>query len=164
MPITLKNNTGSLTKVGYVAAIDPRDPNAFVYVSANATKAIGVILEAVEYRKYCKIATIGERVMVYTTSMVNAGDSLRSAVSNDRISIGQSTIVKSSDSSYLKIGNALTSGRGLVPIILELTYISSSAGGITPVADGTYTIGFGIATDGVVTVQSGLIVTIIEAT
>jgi hypothetical protein len=68
--ITLKNNTKSLSKVGCVVTLDPLDPNSFVYASPNAIKAIGIVTEAVEYRKPCKIATIGETASIASSQDV----------------------------------------------------------------------------------------------
>jgi hypothetical protein len=124
--ITLKNNTKSLSKVGCVVTLDPLDPNSFVYASPNAIKAIGIVTEAVEYRKPCKIATIGETANVLVVGSANKGSILRCIKSTDRASVGTAIVLKTGDAPYLAIGEALSSGSGLVLSILNFTYISSS--------------------------------------
>jgi hypothetical protein len=130
MSLLLKNNTKSVSKIGFVVSLDPIDNGAFVYVTSDATKAIGVIREASGYRKPCTIATQGEKVRVYVPQNVVRGDIIRTVKAGDRSSLGAGVVVKSGDTPYLRIGEALSSGKGLIPVILELSYdvgISSSS-------------------------------------
>ena len=137
MAIRLKNTTSSVSKIGYLVSINPTDPNSFVYTVPNSTKAIGVITEAVPYRQFCTIATMGEKAGVYVTGNVNKGDIIRSTKSGDRVSLGACTIAKTGDSPYLKIGEALNSGSGLINVVLDLTYqgIATNTQAITEHAD-----------------------------
>lgn len=57
----------------------------------------------------------------------------------------------------LDSGNILTDGAG------NLTVVSLTVAGITPVVDGTYTIGLGVTNNGTITVASGIITAIQEA-
>jgi hypothetical protein len=164
--ITLRNNTQSTSKVGYVVALDPRDNGAFVYVTTNATKAVGVVIESVDYRKPCKIATLGDTAKVFVAGNVVKGNIIRTVKSNDRVSLGACAIAKSGDAPYLKIGEALNSGNGLINCTLDFSYISgiTDSLGLGAVADGTYTIGLGFLTDGIVTIKDGIIISVVEAT
>jgi hypothetical protein len=131
--IKLINKTGSTSKIGYCVQLDPRDPNAFVYAPANATKVVGVVMEKVPYRKLCKIAVIGEKANVYVSGKVVKGDVLRTVKSGDRASLGTAVVAKVGDAPYFKIGEALNSGRGLISCILELSYLQSDPElGLTP--------------------------------
>ena len=121
--IRLKNNTKGVSKIGHCVQLDPRDPNAFVYASANATKVVGVVMESIPYRKLCKIATIGDRAKVYVSGNVIKGNILRTVKSGDRASLGTGMVAKSSDAPYFKIGEALTSGRGLISVVIDFVYI-----------------------------------------
>ena len=123
--ITLKNNTKSVSKIGYVVSLDPNDRNAFVYVSAGAVKAIGVVTEAVAYRKPCKIATLGDTTKVFVAGNVVKGNILRTVKSTDRASLGTAVIVGIADAPYLRIGEALNSARGLVSCVLDFSYLTS---------------------------------------
>ena len=123
--ITLRNNTKSTSKVGYIVALDPRDSGAFVYVTANATKAVGVITESVAYRKPCKIATLGDTANVFVVGNVVKGDIIRTVKTNDRVSFGACAIVRTGDAPYVRIGEALAPGRGLIPCVLDFTYLQS---------------------------------------
>lgn len=129
--IRLRNNTGATSKPGYVVAVDPKDPKSFVYVSSGATKAIGVVMESVPYRSLCNIATIGERVDVYTTTSVVKGSILRTVKAGDNRTQGSVVIAKSGDAPYFRVGEALTDGRGFIPIILDFQYAFSSGSTIS---------------------------------
>jgi hypothetical protein len=123
--LKLKNNTKSQSKIGYLVAIDPSDPSSFIYAVPNSSKVLGVITESVPYRSLCTIATIGETAKVYVVGNCLKNDILRGTKSNDRVSLGACTIAKSGDAPYLKVGDALHSGNGLVSCVLELSYSSS---------------------------------------
>ena len=129
--ITLKNNTKSVSKIGYVVSLDPNDRNAFVYVSAGAVKAIGVVTEAVAYRKPCKIATLGDTAKVFVAGNVVKGNILRTVKSIDRASLGTAVIAGTADAPYLRIGEALNSARGLVSCVLDFSYLQSDGLTIT---------------------------------
>lgn len=159
--ISLKNNTKSNSKVGYLVSIDPRDPNSFVYTVSNSIRAIGVVTQSVPYRALCKIATIGDKAKVYVTNNINKDDIIRASKSDDNTSLGTCVKAKSGDAPYLKIGDALSSGKGLIPVILELTYLSnSSISGSDTISIPTvfpYTI---TSTDSIVIVDSAIAVTV----
>jgi len=137
MAIRLKNATSSVSRVGYIVSINPTDPDSFIYTVPNSTKAIGIITEAVPYREFCTIATIGDKASVYVASNINKGDVIRAIKSNDRASLGSCVVAKTGDSPYLRIGEALTSGSGLIPCVLDLTYqgIDTNTRAITEYAD-----------------------------
>jgi len=126
--ISLINNTRSVSKIGFLVTLDPNNPQAFVYATQNSTRAIGIITEASDYRKPCKIATIGDKCKVYVAGNVVKDTLIRCAKSGDNISLGANAVVKSTDTNYFKIGTALTSGSGLIDTILELTMISATSG------------------------------------
>lgn len=123
--ITLRNNTGATSKIGYIVSVDSRDPKSFVYTSAGATKAIGIITESVPYRSLCRIATIGDKAEVYTSGQVIKGNILRALKTTDNRSLGTAVVARSADAPFLKVGEALESGRGFIPIIVDLVYAFS---------------------------------------
>jgi len=157
--ITLKNNTKSVSKIGYIVSIDPLDPTSFVYTTPNSTKAIGVITQAVPYRSLCKIATIGDKARVYVPANVNKDDVIRASKSGDNTSLGTCVKAKAGDSPYLKVGDALSSGKGLISVILELSYIGNASitGGIVIPTTFPYTVK---TTDTLIVVDSAVAVTI----
>ncbi len=161
--IKLINNTKGVSRIGGLVVKDPQNNNGFVYAPPNSSTVIGVITQAVPYRSLCTIATIGDTARVFTQGNVVAGNVIRAAKSGDNISLGFCGIAKPTDAPYLKIGDALTSGKGLISCILELIYVSGTTTGDF-VTDGTYTIGLGILTDGVIEVKNGIIISLIEAT
>ena len=126
MPVVLINNTKSVSKIGALVAVDPQNTNAFIYATPNSTRALGVVAEATPYRSKCKIFTIGDTAKVLVQGNVIKDDVIRGAKSGDNVSLGTCKIAKSGDAPYLKIGTALTSGKGLVDCILELVYAASS--------------------------------------
>jgi len=142
--IKLKNNTKSVSKIGYAVIIDPLDNNAFVYAPLSSTKVLGIITEQVFYRALCDIATSGERANVYLSGSVTKGSSIRLSKANDRISLGSSIIAKTGDSPYLKIGSALSNGRGLVPCVLDLQYQGTEDSGYLPYENATQDTNTGI--------------------
>ncbi len=123
--LRLRNNTGGANKVGYVVAVDPKDPKSFIYAPIGSTKAIGVTMESVPYRSICNIATIGERVDVYTQSTVIKGNVLRLNKISDNRSLGMAVVAKPTDAPYLRVGEALANGRGFIPIIVDFNYAFS---------------------------------------
>ena len=142
--ITLRNNTKSTSKVGYIVALDPRDSGAFVYVTANATKAVGVITESVAYRKPCKIATLGDTANVFVVGNVVKGDIIRTVKTNDRVSFGACTIVRTGDAPYLRVGEALNSGSGLISVVIDFQYAGSDTGvGYVPYTGATDDVDIG---------------------
>ena len=142
--IQLKNNTKTNSKLGYVVSIDPKDPQSFIYSIPNSAKAIGVVAEVVAYRKLCKIATAGDTARVYVSSNVNKNDPIRLSKKGDNISLGACKVARSGDAPYLKIGDALSSGKGLIPMVLDLSYdYSTDASRITNntlIITGDYTL------------------------
>lgn len=142
--IKLKNNTKSVSKIGYAVIIDPLDNNAFVYAPLSSTKVLGIITEQVPYRALCDIATSGERANVYLSGSVTKGSSIRLSKANDRISLGSSIIAKTGDSPYLKIGSALSNGRGLVPCVLDLQYQGTEDSGYLPYENATQDTNTGV--------------------
>lgn len=129
--LTLKNNTGSFSKVGAVVMQDPKSKDAFVYATKGSTRVLGVVAESVPYRAMCKIYTQGETAKVLVSGNVVSGNTLRLGKSTDNVSLGLCLIAKDTDVPYLKIGDARSSGRGLIEVILNLSY---SAGGSSTVA------------------------------
>lgn len=156
------NHTKVPAKVGYLVSIDPNNYDAFVYTTPNSTKSIGVVTEVSAYRKPCNVATLGDTTKVYVMGNVNKGDILRSAKTTDRASLGVCVIAKSGDAPYLRVGEALESGSGLIKCILDLQYVSGSS--VSAVADGNYVVGLGMLTDGIITISGGIITAIQEAT
>jgi len=140
--IQLKNNTRTASKIGYVVSIDPRDPLSFVYTVPNSVKAIGVVTEIVAYRASCKIATMGDKARVYVSANVNKDDIIRLGKPTDKVSLGACTVAKPGSTPYLKIGDALNSGKGLIAMVLDLQYTASSTiiGGITTPISFPYTV------------------------
>jgi len=164
--ISLKNNTKSNSKPGYAVIVDPRDSHAFLYAVPGSSKVIGVVMESVSYRGMCKIATLGDKAKVYVSGNVVKGDILRLSKTTDRASLGASVIAKTGDVPYVRIGEALNAGRGLISCVLDLSYISSlnDSLGSGAIPDGTYTVGLGIFTDGIIEIRNGIIISLIEAT
>lgn len=164
--LTLINNTTSVSRIGYVVSLDTRNTQACVYATPGSTKAVGVFGEAVAYRKPAKVLTQGDKALVYVNANVNKGDVIRLSKAGDNITLGGCTVAKVGDAPYLKIGDAISSGRGLIPIVLELVYINTLTDslGSDAVADGVYTVGLGVSTDGIITIKNGVITNIQEAT
>ena len=129
--ISLKNNTKSASKVGYAVIVDPNDNQAFLYATPNSTKVIGIVMESVPYRGICKIASLGDKAKVYVSGNVVKGDILRLSKTTDRASLGSSVIAKDGDAPYVKIGEALAPGKGLIPCVLDLVYLQSDGTTIT---------------------------------
>jgi hypothetical protein len=123
--IRLKNNTQAQSKIGYVVALDPKDRESFVYVPIGGQNAIGVVTESVPYRSYCNIATIGEKAEVYVSGSVVKGNVLRCPKNSDNRTVGSVVVSKSGDAPYLRVGEALASGRGFVPTIVDFKYMQS---------------------------------------
>jgi len=143
MAIRLKNATSSVSRVGYIVSINPTDPDSFIYTVPNSTKAIGIITEAVPYRQFCTIATIGDKASVYVASNINKGDVIRAIKSNDRASLGSCVVAKTGDSPYLRIGEALITGSGLIPCVLDLTYQGTDNSGWVPYDGATRDVNLG---------------------
>jgi len=118
-----KNNTKSVSRKGYICKTDANKPDSFVYVGNNATSALGVIAEAVPYRKYAEIITQGE-AYVYVNSYVKRNDIIRTQKS-ENITAGGCKVARAGDAPYLKVGIALESGRGLVRVLLQWGYVTS---------------------------------------
>lgn len=161
--LKLINQTGTTSKIGYAVVQNPNDSNGFIYASPNSTRVLGVVSQSVPYRAKCDIATQGEKTQIYVQGNVVKDSIIRLSKSTDRVSLGASTVAKTGDSPYLKIGSALNGGKGLIPVILDLNYISGAESG-DHVEDGTYTIGLGAETDGTIEVKNGVIISITEAT
>jgi hypothetical protein len=88
------------------------------------------------------------------------GSIIRAVKSGDNASRGTCKVAKPTDTPYLKIGTALESGKGLINCAINIAY---SGGGVS-IANGTYTMGLGLMTDGTITIVNGVITNIIEAT
>ena len=133
--ILLKNKTKATSRVGYAVIIDPTDNQSFLYATPNSVKVIGIVMESVPYRGVCKIATIGDKAKVYVSGNVVKGDILRLSKTTDRASLGASVIAKTGDAPYVRIGEALNPGRGLISCILDFIYSASTtsiSGIVTP--------------------------------
>ena len=129
--IQLKNNTKATSKIGFAVTVDPNDNQSFLYAVPSSTKVIGIVMESVPYRGICKIATLGDKAKVYVSGNVVKGDILRLSKTTDRASLGASVITKSGDAPYVRIGEALNSGRGLVGCVLDFNYLQSDGTTIT---------------------------------
>jgi hypothetical protein len=130
MVISRKNNTGSVSKVGYVVSIDPRDNDSFIYAPSNATSILGVVKEAKPYREYCEVIISGE-ALVYVNGNAVKGNTIRSFKSGDKTSVGTCMIANIGDAPYLKIGDALESGKGLIRCVLNPNYLFSDDDSVT---------------------------------
>lgn len=124
--LELVNKTGSNSKIGYAIVLDPTDNQSFIYAPLGSTRVLGIATQSVPYRSKCKIATQGEKAQVYVSANAVKDNIIRLSKSTDRISFGASTVAKTADEPYLRIGTALNSGRGLIECILELVYVGSS--------------------------------------
>ena len=164
--LRLKNNTKGVSKIGYAVTVDSKDKDAFIYATPGSVQVIGITTESVPYRGMCKIATLGDKAKVYVSGNVVKGDILRLSKTTDRASLGASVIAKTGDVPYVRIGEALNAGRGLISCVLDLSYISSlnDSLGSGAIPDGTYTVGLGIFTDGIIEIRNGIIISLIEAT
>jgi len=129
--LQLKNNTKSTSKIGFAVTIDPKDSHAFLYAIHGSSKVIGIITESVPYRSICKIATTGEKANVYVSGNIVKGDILRLSKTTDRASLGASVVAKSGDAPYVRIGEALNPGRGLISCVLDFNYLQSDGDTIT---------------------------------
>jgi len=159
--ITLKNNTKSNSRIGYAIIIDPTDPQAFLYATPNSTKVLGIITQSVPYRSICTIATLGDKANVYVTGNVVKGDILRLSKVTDRASLGASVIAKDGSAPYVRIGEALSAGKGLIPCVLDFQYTTSttSISGIVTPPSFPYTVGVSdtlIICDSAIAVQVNL--------
>ncbi len=124
----MKNNTGSVTKIGYIVKQDSRDKTAFVYAGTSDKNIVGVVTETSPYRTICNVANTGD-ALVYVAGGCLKGDMIRSRKSNDGISLGQARKLSTSDSDYFNIGIALETRQssGLVLCSINLgSYLSSS--------------------------------------
>jgi hypothetical protein len=122
-----KNNTGGQSKIGYLVKIDTRDKNAFVYATGNDINILGVVQESVPYRSLCEVTNTGS-TKVFIPSGCNKGDIIRERNSTDNAPFGTSVKVTSLDSSFLNIGTALETGKGLVNCLLNIYYLGGSGG------------------------------------
>ena len=125
--LRLKNNTKSQSQIGYSVIIDPSDKSAFIYSLSTSTNVIGIIAESVPYRSDCNIITAGEG-SVYISGSCTKGDAIRARKSTDKISNGQVLKVQSADTSYVQIGTALESGKGLVKCLIGIFYFGGGTG------------------------------------
>jgi hypothetical protein len=154
-----KNNTNENSKIGLICKQDPKDPKAFIYATSSDTNVLGVITQSVPKYAQCEIQSSGvARVMVSDNTV--QGSTIRLQKAGDNISRATCKTAKSTDTPYLQIGTALQSGKGLINVALNISY----AGNVGAVADGTYTIGLGFLTDGVIVIEKGIVKSIQEAT
>jgi hypothetical protein len=133
-----KNNTNGVSKVGYLAKVDPNDKKSFIYASPSDTSIIGVIVQSVPSRDDCEIMSTGT-TKVYIPNGCSKGDIIRSRKGTDGISNGSSAKAKSTDAPFIQVGIALESGKGLIDCQLNIFYFggggSSSSGGDILLAD-----------------------------
>jgi hypothetical protein len=122
-----KNNTGGVSRIGYLAKVDTNDKNAFIYATVNDTNILGVITETVPYRSLCDVVN-GGNVVVFISGNCVKGDLIRSRKASDGVTNGTSVKVKISDTSYLQIGTALNSGKGLVLCQINIFYQGAASG------------------------------------
>lgn len=141
--LTLINNTTSVSRIGFVVSLDTRNTQACVYATPGATKAVGVFGEAVAYRKPAKVYSIGDKALVYVSANVNKGDVIRLAKAGDNITLGGCTVAKTSDSPFLRIGVAQASGKGLIPVVLELSYQGTEGSGYVTYTGATANVNLG---------------------
>lgn len=120
----LKNNTGGVSKIGYLVKADEKDRTAFVYADANSTNILGVVTQSVPKYGLCDIKDFGT-AKVFVFERVAKGSVIRAQKSNDRITRGTTIGAKASDLPYLRIGTALNSGKGLIDVSLNIAYILS---------------------------------------
>jgi len=126
--IVLKNNTGAVSKIGYIVKADPKDANSFIYASSNETNIIGVVAQAVKQHELCDVANSG-RAKVYVQGGCTQGQVIRSRKTNDRISNGAAKRALTTDTPYYNIGTALESlpRNGLVLCELNLYHTGGTA-------------------------------------
>jgi hypothetical protein len=124
-----KNNTGQQSKIGYVVKVDSRSPKSFVYAGEGETNILGIITQAVPNGAQCNIAT-SDTTKVFISERTVQGSVIRAKTSTDNISRGTCKTVKSTDTTYFKIGTALETGRGLINCSLNLSYVSPGGGGV----------------------------------
>lgn len=125
-----KNNTGDVTKLGYLCKIDPKDHSAIVYAGVDETNILGVIATVVPRYAPCEVITTGV-AKVFVSERCAVGNTIRSAKSTDNISRGTSKPAKDTDVPYFRIGTATESGKGLVMVMLSLANIHSDGGSET---------------------------------
>lgn len=128
--LRLKNNTGATSLIGRVVVLDPKDSGAFIYAGVDATIAVGITTQAVPFRSECLIATTGENALVFIKDTINRGELIRSRKGLDVSSKGTCHRARTTDSPYLKIGQAVSAGTGLVKCALNIIYTPSLSTGL----------------------------------
>ena len=157
--LELINKTGSNSKIGFAVVLDPTDNQSFIYARHGSSRVLGIVTQSVPYRAKCKIATQGDKANVYVSANAVKDNVIRLSKSTDRASLGVSVVAKTGDAPYLRIGTALSNGRGLIPMILELTYeqsLTSTSGIVTPTTF-PYTVGI---SDTLVVIDSAIAVVV----
>ena len=124
----LINNTGTTSKVGFLVKIDPKNSSAFVYAEPSDISIAGICTQTVPYRQYAEIQTTGE-VKVACSGNIQKGAIVRAAKASDHITRGLAIQAKASDVSYIKVGIASESAKGLVGVILSIVSASSAVSG-----------------------------------
>jgi hypothetical protein len=154
----LKNATGARSRLGLTVILDPKNPNAFVYSTPDATNIIGIVGEEVSNNDLCEVITSGI-ARVFVSDLVIQGSVIRAQKSSDHISRGFCKTAKSTDAPYFKIGTATETGRGLVRCNLGFVYLSSGAvqSGVVTVTSTPYTVG---ETDNLIICNSLVAITI----
>lgn len=137
------NNTKALSKIGALVSVDTNNPEAFIYTTPNSTKALGIVAEAKPYKSPTKIATIGDTASVLVSGNVVKGDVIRANKKSDRISLGICAVAKDTDSPFLRIGEALEAGKGLIKVVLELAYQGTDTSGYVPYSGATDEVNLG---------------------
>ena len=132
--LRLRNKTRSASKVGYlVKAVR----GGFEYAGAGDIP-VGVVTQVVPAGLMCKIQTEGD-TLVYAAETITAGVQLRTTVEDEGGKAGQAYNI-GDEYTYVAIGHAITHGRGLIEVSLNIT---TSAGG----SSGTGLPSGGIAAD-----------------
>lgn len=116
--IRLKNGTGKASQVGYLAKVDDKRDGYFD-IAGVGDEPIGVITEAVAPNQPCKLVSNGE-TLVYLHKKVYVSKGVRQQQQGDGAIKGTCMPSLSPPGSGV-IGTALSTGRGLVRVALNLS-------------------------------------------
>lgn len=132
--LTLINKTGARSKKGYAVVESTVAKNGFKYAGIDERVIIGSVSEIVDNNAKCKVCISGEGFL-FSVKPVKKGDVLRLVKSGDGLPQGTVVPAKNSDAPYLKVGQSLQSGRGLISCVLspEYIYTTLSESGTTTV-------------------------------
>lgn len=125
--IKLINLTGQNSKIGTIVKQSPKRDNAFIYASVNETKPVFIVTQdGVKPLQPCNVESAGV-VKVFVRGQANKGDIIRSRISGDINVNGAGFVTKSTDSNYVNIGTALSTGRNtLIEVNLNIYYSAQS--------------------------------------